>query len=193
MQCPKCRDVELGDQLLSGELTSCHCEKCEGDWLPGDRYQTWQNSQRKPQRLNTQLSLPETVIPGETDNKAALCPECRRYLSRVKIPVDQPFYLERCPECNGFWCDRQEWEILEKLRLHTSLEYIFTAEWQHKVREQQHNISERQALIQKLGPTLATDVFDLGEKLAAHNNGDFAVAYLARQVTENQTNQSQSR
>ncbi|MBV5260741.1 hypothetical protein FLX56_20200 [Synechococcus moorigangaii CMS01] len=188
MQCPKCRDVDLLDQVLGGDLTSYHCEKCGGDWLSGDRYQTWQARQQKPKQINTQLSLAETVIPSATDNKAALCPECRRYLSRVKIPVDQPFYLERCPECNGFWCDRQEWDILQKLQLHTSLEYIFTAEWQHKIREQQHNISERHALIQKLGDQLATEVFQMGEKLAAHTNGDFAVAYLARRVTENQEN-----
>ncbi|MEB3224646.1 MAG: hypothetical protein VKJ86_02455 [Synechococcus sp.] len=188
MQCPKCRDINLSDHLLAGELTSYHCEKCAGDWLSGDRYQTWQTQQRRPKQINTQLSLPEIVTPSETDNKAALCPECRRYLSRVKIPVDQPFYLERCPECNGFWCDRQEWDILQQLQLHTTLEYIFTAEWQHKVREQQHNISERQALMQKLGETLAQEVFQMGKKLAAHGNGDFAVAYLARQVTENQDN-----
>lgn len=185
MQCPKCRDIDLNDFVLTDNLTSYRCEKCEGDWLSGDRYQTWQAAQDKPPIVNTNLALQEIVTPAATDNKAALCPECRRYLSRVKIPVDQPFYLERCPECNGFWCDRQEWDILQKLSIHTSLEYVFTSEWQSKIREQQLNVSERQALIQKLGQELATEVFQLGDKLASHKNGDFAVAYLARQVTEN--------
>lgn len=186
MQCPKCREIDLNDFSLTEELASYRCEKCEGDWLSGERYQAWQNTQERPGILNTKLRLPTKVQPGETDNKAALCPECKRYLSRVKIPVDQPFYLERCPECNGFWCDRQEWDILQQLNLHTSLEYIFTSEWQHKVREQQHSVSERQALIQKLGEDLAEEVFALGEKLTECPNGDFAVAYLARQVTEAQ-------
>lgn len=185
MQCPKCRDIELTDLVLADDLTSYHCSKCEGDWLSGDRYQTWQTAQTPANFANTQLVLNETVTPSATDDKAALCPECRRYLSRVKIPVNNPFYLERCPECNGFWCDRQEWNILQKLSLHTHLEYIFTAEWQHKVREQQHNVSERQALIEKLGQELAAAVFQMGDQLAAHPNGDFAVAYLARHVTEN--------
>ncbi len=186
MQCPKCREIELKDFELGDELTSYHCEKCEGDWLSGERYQAWQNTQDRPNIVNTSLKLKSDYSPSETDSKAALCPECSRYLSRAKIPVATPFYLERCPECNGFWCDHQEWEILKKLELHTSLEYIFTSEWQHKVREQQHSVSERQALIQKLGNELATEVFALGEKLAAEKNGDFAVAYLARQVTESQ-------
>ncbi|NJN72393.1 MAG: zf-TFIIB domain-containing protein [Limnothrix sp. RL_2_0] len=186
MQCPKCREVELSDVVLNGDLTSYHCEKCEGDWLSGERYQAWQNTQDRPKIVNTVLTnLDEVVEAAETDNKAALCPECRRYLSRVKVPVDQPFYLERCPECSGFWCDRREWDILQKLSLHTNLEYIFTSEWQQKVRDQQHSVSERQALIQKLGKDLAVEVFDLGKKLEANKNGDFAVAYLARQVTEN--------
>ncbi|MGB2925128.1 MAG: zf-TFIIB domain-containing protein [Limnothrix sp.] len=185
MQCPKCREVDLGDRLLSDDLTSYHCEKCEGNWLSGERYQAWQNSQERAKIVNTTLNtLDYTVKAAETDNKAALCPECKRYLSRVKVPVDQPFYLERCPECNGFWCDRHEWEVLRELQLHASLEYIFTSEWQQKVREQQHTISERQVLIQKLGQELATEVFTLGEKLEADKNGDFAVAYLARRVTE---------
>ncbi|OKH18620.1 zf-TFIIB domain-containing protein [[Limnothrix rosea] IAM M-220] len=186
MQCPKCREIELTDFDLGEELTSYHCEQCEGDWLSGERYQAWQQTQDRPAIVNTTLNLKSDFSPGETDSKAALCPECRRYLSRAKIPVVTPFYLERCPECNGFWCDRQEWDILQKLSLHTSLEYIFTSEWQHKVREQQHSVSERQALIQKLGQDLATEVFDLEEKLAATKDGDFAVAYLARRVTESQ-------
>ena len=186
MQCPKCREIELVDFELGEELTSHHCKKCEGDWLSGERYQAWQNTQDRPSVVNTNLKLDKDYKPSETDNRAALCPECRRYLSRVKIPVATPFYLERCPDCNGFWCDRQEWEILQELTLHTSLEYVFTTEWQHKVRDQQHTVSERQALIQKLGKELAEEVFVMGDKLAESENGDFAVAYLARQVTDMQ-------
>lgn len=70
------------------------------------------------------------------------------------------------------------------MSIHTSLEYVFTSEWQSKIREQQLSVSERQALIQKLGQELAIEVFQLGDKLATHKNGDFAVAYLARQVAE---------
>jgi Zn-finger nucleic acid-binding protein len=184
VQCPKCREVELADLVLAGDLTSYHCQKCEGDWLSGERYQAWQNNQDRPSKINTNLHLDNPVKPGETDGKAALCPECRRYLSRVNVPVEQSFYLERCPECNGFWCDRQEWDILQKLSLHTSLEYLFTSEWQHKIREQKQSVSERQALIHKLGEELANEVFELGKKLADQTNGDFAVAYLARQVAE---------
>ena len=134
------------------------------------------------------LNLDTDFKPSETDSKAALCPDpaCRRYLSRAKVPTATPFYLESCSDCNGFWCDHQEWEILQELTLHTSLEYVFTTEWQHKVRDQQHTVSERQALIQKLGKELAEEVFVMGDKLAESENGDFAVAYLARQVTDMQ-------
>ena len=82
MQCPKCREVELVDLELSEELPSHHCEKCEGDWLSGERYQAWQNSQDRPSIVNTDLNLDTDFKPSETDSKAALCPDpaCRRYL-----------------------------------------------------------------------------------------------------------------
>ena len=174
MDCPKCKDVELKDRDLGSGLTSYHCSTCSGDWLSGERYQMWQDTQEQPTSVNTTLQIETAYKPSDTDNRAAFCPECRRYLSRVKIPLETPFYLERCPECNGFWCDREEWDVLQQLSLDKSLEHIFTSEWQHQVRDQQHSVSERQALIGKLGNDLATEVFALGKKLAAERDGDYA-------------------
>lgn len=185
MQCPKCGNPELKDLELTEGLMSHHCDQCGGDWLDWERYQQWQYTQEKPSVLNVALELKtKDFTPSETDGKAALSPDARRYMSRVKIPTSPPFYIERCPESLGFWCDRQEWAMLKELGLHVSLEHLFTSEWQHKVRDRQHAVSERQALIQKLGQDLADEVFKLGEKLAEAENGDFAVAYLARQVTD---------
>lgn len=184
MQCPKCRNPELKALELAEGLISHHCDQCGGDWLSWEQYQAWQSDHEKPSVVNVALELKTDFEPSETDSKAALSPEAGRYMSRVKIPTSPPFYVERCPESLGFWCDRQEWDMLKELGLHLSLDYLFTSEWQHQVRDQQHAISERQALIQKLGQTLAAEVFQLGEKLAASDNGDFAVAYLARQVTD---------
>ena len=184
MQCPKCHNPELKELELAEGLISHHCDQCGGDWLSWEDYQAWQSAQEKPSTINVALKLKTDFKPSETDSKAALSPEARRYMSRIKIPTSPPFYLERCPESLGFWFDRQEWQAIEELGLHLSLEHLFTSEWQQKVREQQHSVSERQALIQKLGNELAEEVFTLGEKLADSENGDFAVAYLARQVTD---------
>ena len=168
MQCPKCKQMELVEQILSDSLISHHCGQCDGDWLSGDRYHSWQDKQDIPAQINTELYLEKPLDPAEKDGQAALCPQCHCYLSRAKIPVEQPFYLEHCLECNGFWCDKGEWDALAELNLHHSLNIIFSSEWQTKVKLMQHNFRERQVLIQKLGQELALEVFRLGPSLAAN-------------------------
>jgi hypothetical protein len=75
--------------------------------------------------------------------------------------------------------------MLEKLGLHRTIEQLFTNEWQSKVREKQTWEKERQATEEKLGSELAARVFEVGELLARHPNGDFGVAYLMRRVAVN--------
>jgi Zn-finger nucleic acid-binding protein len=93
--------------------------------------------------------------------------------------------VERCTQCRGIWCDYGEWDILQKLGLHTTIEQLFSNEWQTKVRSHQFSQQERQATIDKLGSELAERVFELGELLEKHPNGDFGVAYLMRRVAVN--------
>jgi Zn-finger nucleic acid-binding protein len=124
-------------------------------------------------------------VQSPFDTKAALCPECRRYLSRAKVNLKTPFYVERCMYCRGIWCDYGEWDVLERLGLHTTIEQLFTNEWQTRSRSRQFSEQERQATIDKLGSELADRVFELAEILERHPNGDCGVAYLMRRVSVN--------
>jgi Zn-finger nucleic acid-binding protein len=104
---------------------------------------------------------------------------------RGRITLQQgSFYVERCPNCNGIWCDGGEWEILQQLDLHTHIDYIFSADWQALVRDLEHGERERQATIDKLGVDIAQRLFELAELLEQHPNGDFGVAYLMRRVDQ---------
>jgi Zn-finger nucleic acid-binding protein len=87
--------------------------------------------------------------------------------------------------CRGIWCDYGEWDILERLGLHTTIEQLFSNEWQTRVRSQQFFEKERQATVEKLGLEVAELVFELAEILEKHPNGDFGVAYLMRRVSVN--------
>ncbi len=118
------------------------------------------------------------------DNRAALCPECGRYLSRARVSLKSSFYVERCLSCGGIWCDYGEWDILEKMGLHTAIERLFSAEWQAKVREREMAEQEQRATIDKLGSDLAEKVFELAKLLQEHPNGDFGVAYLMRRFNQ---------
>jgi Zn-finger nucleic acid-binding protein len=180
VDCPKDKNTALVDHVLDGGLAAFHCPACGGNWLSGDRYKAWQ--QQQPQEL--QNAAPMLMdVPFEsspTDTQAALCPECTHYLSRMKIGQKHSFYVERCSNCGGIWCDRGEWEVLQKMGLHGSIEQIFSADWKIRIKELEYADRERQATIEKLGEDIAERVFELAELLEHHPNGDFGVAYLMR-------------
>jgi len=186
VDCPKCRNTALLETPLGESLTVQRCSKCEGQWLPAMAYRQWQGK-TPPQTATTATLNQETIAtfaPGESDRKAGLCPECRRYLTRTKVDYLTPFYLERCTECEGYWCDRGEWDVLTRLGVSGALEQFFEREWQMQIREQAAAESERQGMIEKLGPDLAAQIFALAVTLNHHQHGDYALAYLIRKAAQ---------
>ncbi len=186
MDCPKCRNAALLETPLGGDLRVQRCGTCEGQWLPAPTYRQWQGK-TSPQTATTATLNQPTIAdfaPGESDRKAGLCPECQRYLTRTKVDYLTPFYLERCPECEGYWCDRGEWDVLTRLGVSGSLEQFFEREWQMQIREQAAVASERQGMIEKLGPELAEQIFALAMTLNQHPHGDYALAYLIRKAAQ---------
>lgn len=187
MQCPKCKKVTLLDGVLDDDLAVKYCQECKGTWIPAGEYEAWQTRQfQYPGNSEVPSgTLNVDFVQSPFDAKAALCPECQRYLSRAKVNLKTPFYVERCMQCRGIWCDYGEWDILVQLGLHTTIEQLFSNEWQTRSRERQFFDQERQATIDKLGSELAEQVFELAEVLEKHPNGDFGVAYLMRRVANN--------
>lgn len=184
MQSPKAKNVTLVDRTLDENLPGKECPQTGGVWISGEDYQNWVEQQNSPEIDLEELThrLREVnVTPSESDTKAALCPQCSRFLSRSRIETQPAFYLERCPQCGGIWCDRGEWEILGQLGVRSQIEVLCSGEWQARLREKQQSDRQRQATIDKLGEELATQVFKLAEALKNHPNGDFGVAYLMRQ------------
>jgi Zn-finger nucleic acid-binding protein len=189
MHCPKHKETDLKATRVSGDLKAQQCSQCQGVWIPALDYSAWQAKQPKP--ASTQQSSAAmspamspnqslSFTPSEFDAKAGFCPECGIYLSRAKIPLKTPFYVERCLSCGGIWCDRGEWKALEDLHLHTNVPQLFSNQWQAQMREVNQVQQERQALIDKLGADLANRLFDLVSILEKHEHGNFAAAYLVR-------------
>ncbi|MEA5470929.1 zf-TFIIB domain-containing protein [Spirulina sp. 06S082] len=184
VECPKCRNAVLLDSQLPGEIPVKRCSECKGMWLSNKPYREWRHQQPQksatPDLLQAKTDLGFT--PSPVDSRAGLCPECSRYLSRAKVKYKQPFFLERCPECEGFWCDEGEWELLSTLGLNSSLEQFFDRQWQMQMREQEYVATERQTLIDKLGEEFASEIFSLSDRLLKHPNGDYGLAYLMRKT-----------
>lgn len=183
--CPKEGKINLEERQIAPGLKAHACPSCGGQWIPATAYLPWQEHQvdrQAPVQVAVlPLSLGRPFPPPPLDNRAALCPECHSYLARGRINLGGgSFYIERCPSCQGTWCDRGEWEVLQDLQLHTHLEYVFSTEWQAQIRQLETEARERQAMLEKLGPELAERVFELTERLEKHPHGDFGVAYLMR-------------
>lgn len=179
MQCPKDKSVEMLNDTLPGGLAAKACPTCEGHWIPPETYKAWQEHQPPSnQPISQAIDIP--YKPAPLDAKGALCPDCGGFLSRAKVGSSTPFYVERCGNCGGIWCDRGEWDVLTAIGLHTRIEQLFSSDWQIKSREVDYARRERQATIDKLGEELAQQLFDLAERLEKHPNGDFGVAYLMR-------------
>lgn len=192
MNCPKCKNVPLLDGTLAENLAVKHCPDCQGAWIGPAEYENWQSQHsREPMapELSSELLHTIDVVQSPLDSKAALCPECNRIFSRAKVSTKTPFYIERCPSCNGIWCDDGEWNVLEKLGLHTSIEQLFSSGWQARMREQHQAHQERQAVVDKVGPELAAQVFQLAAVLEKHPKGDFAAAYLMRRFEKDVNSQ----
>ncbi|HEY9881564.1 MAG TPA: zf-TFIIB domain-containing protein [Leptolyngbyaceae cyanobacterium] len=187
-QCPKEGEVTLQTCRLAPGLEAQDCPSCGGVWIPPENYADWKQDKAADSPLHVAV-LPLTVDGGfqtsPLDNRAALCPDCKHYLVRGRINLrTTSFYVERCPNCQGFWCDGGEWQILEKLQLVDRLEHIFSGDWQAQVRLLEQGEREKLATIEKLGPEVAHKIFELAELLEKHPNGDFGVAYLMRRFEE---------
>ncbi|MCU0566356.1 MAG: zf-TFIIB domain-containing protein [Oculatellaceae cyanobacterium Prado106] len=180
MRCPKDRKTELPASLLSDSLQVHCCPDCKGTWIPAQAYETWQEQQPPVSLSHLPQTLDVDFVHSPYDTKGALCPECNHYLARAKVGLKMPFYVERCPNCGGIWCDHGEWEALEQMGLQPVIQQLFTSEWQTRLKEREQAEQERKATIEKLGEDIATRLFELAEMLEKHPNGDFGVAYIMR-------------
>ncbi|WP_293162693.1 zf-TFIIB domain-containing protein [Okeania sp. SIO2C9] len=182
MKSPK-YDVDLEDAILNDIIPVKYCPESEGFWISGRNYEAWLAS--LPSWYAPEEILPynqfEDFVPSPFDGKAGLCPECGTYLSRIKINIKKPFYIERCLHDGGIWFDNaEEWKILESLGLHTKIHEMFSSRWQAKVRQHQQEMINRQTVIDKLGEEIAEYVFQLADILEDNPHGDCAATYMLR-------------
>ena len=164
-QCPKELKTALTAGTLAGGLTAQCCPDCGGAWIRPEHYAEWQAEQgidpdAEPHVAQVPSQLSTDFAPPSLDNRAALCPDCKHYLVRGRIQLKElMFFVERCPNCQGYWCDRGEWDVLQQLQLDRHLNYIFNDQWQAQVKALDLTIREKAATIEKLGPEIADKYF----------------------------------
>ena len=188
MRCPKEPKQTLVPDKLTTDLAVHRCDRCAGNWLPTANYQRWQATNAGLDAVPEDalpLALETDYSPAPLDGQAGLCPECGTYLKRSRINLKKTsFYIERCPSCEGFWCDKGEWEILQALGLHVQISAVFAPDWQARIRVLEQVERQRMAVVEKLGSKISERIFELADMLKGHPHGDFAIGYLMRKFNE---------
>jgi Zn-finger nucleic acid-binding protein len=135
MNCPRCKSTTLVPEDLEPGLAGLKCRQCGGRWIEGSRYLGWVAAQG--QQLAEKPPAEGVELPVTESDKAKLCPECGRFLTRAKVGHAVGFHLERCANCGGIWTDANEWEVLKSRNLHDNLHFIFSGAWQAEVMRQE--------------------------------------------------------
>ena len=147
MKCPVCSASSLHLTRLESHLQALSCPDCEGKWISSSNYWAWlkHHDETLPEKEPN-----ECPIQADDNQRAKLCPECKRIMLRYKVGHSLDFRLDQCGSCNGVWFDANEWEALKQRHLHDEVHLIFSAPWQSQVRKDE---------AQRLLATIYTDTF----------------------------------
>ena len=105
----------------------------------------------------------------EEDHTTGLCPNGHGIMTRAKVDLEPPFFLEKCPHCNGIWFDKGEWNRLLESDM---LSHVF-AFWSNSWKKEQQEIKARKRLEdmqkQRFGSQLYDQILHLAEKAKNHS------------------------
>ncbi|WP_028578804.1 TFIIB-type zinc ribbon-containing protein [Desulfogranum japonicum] len=170
MKCPKCSN-ELSKKEYASSLK---CSQCGGMWLAEQQFPKF-------------IDLPELDDPSgdrSNDDKTGLCPEGHGILTRARIDVDEPFYLERCSKCGGIWFDQGEWHAIVQHNLIENLADFWCRSWQRTQRKQLDRATHLDNNKKLLGEELFSTILHLAEQLKHHPEKGRAVAWLQQEINE---------
>jgi Zn-finger nucleic acid-binding protein len=177
MKCPVCKTEDLDFSPLESNLTSRHCEKCGGNWIPSFEYWKWREQHKGglPETPAGQ-TIPTSPVTGELIAK--LCPECNKILVKYSVGHGTRFSLDQCGNCGGVWFDKHEWEALRARELHEDIYLIFTAPWQDRVRSQESRRAQEELYRRKFGDEGFNEIQRMKAWIDANPRKHEILAYL---------------
>lgn len=156
--CPKCRTAELF-QPSPRASRLLRCPSCRGHWLPSD--------EARLEAVYDLMESDDTIRPGlATDGKTGLCPDGHGILIRAKVDLDEPFFLERCPECAGIWFDKGEWNKLARGHLLTNLGDLWNPARRWRVQQERTEVAYEEKMKFELGDETYAHILQLAALLA---------------------------
>jgi Zn-finger nucleic acid-binding protein len=174
--CPKCRQTEL--VTPPGPITGAlRCPACRGTWLPRD--------EARVEVAGVLLESESMMRPNSAaDARTGLCPLGHGILIRAKVELDDPFHVERCPDCHGIWFDKGEWNTLAASHLLEHLDDLWDPAWRFRMRAERLERSQRAGLEHELGRPLVDMLETLATALREQTPRvqSLALAYLKEEL-----------
>ena len=91
------REIEPG-------LAVYECPKSGGLWIPLQAYLAWK--EQHPEAAKTPPGFSAPVVQDVSRQRALICPESGRLLSRYEVGHGLPFHIEHSPVTGGVWLDK---------------------------------------------------------------------------------------
>ena len=154
-------------QEIEPGLTVFACPKSGGFWIPLQPFLDW-----KEKTSGSRPAAARLLRAGRAGRRgwerATICPESGRLLSRYQVGHGLAFHIEHSPVTGGVWLDKGEWEALKSKGLHFTMNLIFTDSYQPaKVRSSEYAQELKETFRNRIG---AAD-FDKVSEFAGCNAG----------------------
>lgn len=188
MYCPKCKNSALISPthlLASGDPQPRTCPRCGGVWLTVKDQRDWE------QLLDHihDLKGPDKPERQVADGQTGLCPEGHTILTRAKVDLEPPFYLERCSKCGGVWFDQGELRRLFENHMVELLPSFWSFREQLQRERKRVHDSDQARLREKIGDDLYDRIGALAREMRDHPDQSEALAYFEA-VLKNRTKSS---
>ncbi|NES81535.1 MAG: zf-TFIIB domain-containing protein [Moorea sp. SIO2B7] len=162
-------------ERLEDNLIGYHCNDCGGHWICSRDYHDWLAIKGEILQEKDEYDI---TLRSDDILKAKLCPECRRIMTKYKVGHGLPFKLDICANCNGFWLDKNEWDILKSKNLHDEINIIFTRSWQKDIREEENRKNMKQVIEKRIGKETFEKADQFKQWFDEQEEKDMILAYL---------------
>lgn len=182
MKCPKCKAIELqrGGSFPSKGNRTRSCPSCGGIWIPGSDLSAI--ADMLSHESDEAEDSPESAGNDDPDSRTGLCPESHGIMIRARVPLDPPFFLERCSACGGIWFDRGELNRILESDLILNLSVIWTLSWQRQQHQKEGLEQYRRIQKERLGEDLYEQILRLARQLKDHPHQNRAIGLLHHEL-----------
>lgn len=178
--CPKCSSQNLSQvpqtALIGLGPAPLRCGACAGIWLLPETVQNLRTA-----GLLEALDSPNTSR-REEDQRTGICPEGHGIMTRARVALDDPYFLERCSRCHGIWFDAGEWNRLATDQLLEHLDDLWSPSWRRKLMQAESEQQLATDLELAFGPDLHAKLDELASALSGRSDAGMALAYLRERI-----------